>query len=64
MIVASTCSPDRPVFFTRTLSETLTGRVGLAELLPLSMGVRLGIHETFLDRLFGAMNRANAISVA
>ena len=37
---------------TRTLSETLTGRVGLAELLPLSMGERFGMHETFLDRLF------------
>jgi predicted AAA+ superfamily ATPase len=37
---------------TRTLSETLTGRVGLAELLPLSMGERLGMRETFLDRLF------------
>lgn len=37
---------------TRTLSETLTGRVELAELLPLSMGERLGVHETFLDRLF------------
>ena len=37
---------------TRTLSETLTGRVGLAELLPLSMVERLGVRETFLDRLF------------
>lgn len=39
---------------TRTLSETLTGRVGLTELLPLSMGERLGVRETFLDRLFAA----------
>ena len=37
---------------TRTLSETLTGRIGLAELLPLSMGERLGNTETFLDRIF------------
>jgi predicted AAA+ superfamily ATPase len=37
---------------TRTLSETLTGRVGLTELLPLSMGERLGLRETFLDGLF------------
>jgi predicted AAA+ superfamily ATPase len=37
---------------TRTLSETLTGRVGLAELLPLSVGERLGLNETFLDQLF------------
>jgi uncharacterized protein len=36
---------------TRTLSETLTGRVGLTELLPLSMGERLGVHESFLDGL-------------
>ena len=31
---------------TRTLSETLTGRVGLTELLPLSMGERIGVRET------------------
>ncbi|MGD9997095.1 MAG: ATP-binding protein [Ilumatobacteraceae bacterium] len=37
---------------TRTLSETLTGRIGLTELLPLSMGERLGVQETFLDALF------------
>ena len=37
---------------TRTLSETLTGRVGLTELLPVSMGERFGAHETFLDGLF------------
>lgn len=37
---------------TRTLSETLTGRIGLTELLPVSMGERLGVHETFLDGLF------------
>lgn len=39
---------------TRTLSETLTGRIGLAELLPLSMGERLGLRETFLDDIFSA----------
>lgn len=37
---------------TRTLSETLTGRVGLIELLPLSIGERLGARETFLDLAF------------
>lgn len=37
---------------TRTLSETLTGRIGLVELLPLSVGERLGVHEHFLDRAF------------
>ena len=37
---------------TRTLSETLTGRIGLVDLLPLSMGERLGRRETFLDRVF------------
>jgi len=37
---------------TRTLSETLTGRVGLIELLPLSMGERSGTREAFLDSLF------------
>ena len=39
---------------TRTLSETLTGRVGLTELLPLSMGERIGVRETFIDGLFAA----------
>lgn len=37
---------------TRTLAETLTGRVGLTELLPVSMGEWLSVHETFLDGLF------------
>jgi hypothetical protein len=36
---------------TRTLSETLTGRIGLVELLPLSMGERLGVRESFLDAI-------------
>ena len=44
---------------TRTLFETLTGRVGLTELLPLSMGERLGVRETFLDRLFAAPFRSD-----
>jgi predicted AAA+ superfamily ATPase len=39
---------------TRTLSETLTGRVGLIELLPLSMGERMAGLETFVDGLFAA----------
>lgn len=39
---------------TRSLSETLTGRVGLTELLPVSMGERLGVRETFLDSVFAA----------
>ena len=39
---------------TRTLSETLTGRIGLTELLPVSMGERLGRREDFLDAVFSA----------
>lgn len=39
---------------TRTLSETLTGRVGLTELLPFSMGERIGRQETFLGAVFDA----------
>lgn len=39
---------------TRTLAETLTGRVGLLELFPLSIGERAGVHERFLDRVFDA----------
>lgn len=34
------------------LAETLTGRIGLVDLLPLSVGERLGVKETFLERLF------------
>lgn len=34
------------------LSETLAGRAGRLQLWPLSMGERLGVRETFLDRLF------------
>lgn len=37
---------------TRALSETLTGRVGLVELLPLSMGERLDVCERFLECVF------------
>lgn len=36
----------------RGLSETLAGRAGRLLLWPLSMGERLGLRETFLDRLF------------
>jgi uncharacterized protein len=38
---------------TRTLSETLTGRIGIVELLPLSAGELRGTQEQFLDRAFG-----------
>ncbi len=37
---------------TRRLSETLTGRIGLVELLPLSVGERQGVQENFLERVF------------
>ncbi len=37
---------------TRTLSETLTGRVGILDLLPLSAGELRGRHETFVQRIF------------
>ena len=44
---------------TRTLGETLTGRIGLVELLPLSMGERLGVRESFLDGILdGELPRA------
>lgn len=36
----------------RRLSETLTGRIGVLDLLPLSVGEIGGLHETFLDRAF------------
>jgi uncharacterized protein len=36
----------------RGLSETLAGRAGRLQLWPLSMGERLGVRETFVDRLF------------
>lgn len=36
----------------RRLSETLAGRAGRLQLWPLSMGERLGVRETFVDRLF------------
>lgn len=36
----------------RGLSETLAGRAGRLLLWPLSMGERLGVRETFVDRLF------------
>jgi predicted AAA+ superfamily ATPase len=36
----------------RGTTETLAGRAGRAVLWPLSMGERLGIRESFLDRLF------------
>lgn len=36
----------------RGLSETLAGRAGRLRLWPLSMGERLGVRETFVDRLF------------
>ena len=37
---------------TRRLSDTLTGRVGIVELLPLSAGEIRGRTETFIDRVF------------
>jgi uncharacterized protein len=37
---------------TRTLSETLTGRIGLLELLPLSAGEVRGVDESFVECLF------------
>lgn len=36
----------------RGMTETLAGRAGRAVLWPLSMGEKLGIRESFLDRLF------------
>ena len=36
----------------RSLSETLTGRIGLLDLLPLSAGEARGVDETFVERLF------------
>lgn len=36
----------------RSLTETLAGRAGRLTLWPLSMGERLGLRETFVDRLF------------
>jgi uncharacterized protein len=44
---------------TRTLSETLTGRVGIMELLPLSAGELRTTRESFLDCVFnGALGRS------
>ncbi len=37
---------------TRRLSETLTGRIGILELLPLSAGEIRGVHEDFIERAF------------
>lgn len=37
---------------TRRLSETLTGRIGILELLPLSAGEIRGVRETFVERVF------------
>lgn len=37
---------------TRRISETMTGRVGIVELLPLSAGELHGVQETFLDQVF------------
>lgn len=37
---------------TRRLAETLTGRIGIVELLPLSAGEIRGVHEGFLDAAF------------
>lgn len=39
---------------TRRLAETLTGRVAVLELLPLSAGELAGIDETFIEIVFGA----------
>jgi hypothetical protein len=36
----------------RNLGETLTGRVGIVELLPLSAGEIRGVHESFVERAF------------
>lgn len=36
----------------RDLAETLTGRIGKLDLMPLSVGERLGIEENFISRLF------------
>lgn len=50
---------------TRTLSETLTGRIGLIELLPLSMGERLGVREDFLaDLLSGQLPGGSSESLS
>lgn len=38
----------------RNISETLTGRIGIVELLPLSAGELRGTDERFLDRALGA----------
>lgn len=37
----------------RTISETLTGRVGIIELLPFSVGAPNGVEESFVAALFG-----------
>ncbi len=38
---------------TRRLAESLTGRVGIVDLLPLSVGEMRGVHERFLEEAFG-----------
>ncbi len=40
---------------TRRLAETLTGRVGIVDLLPLSAGEIRGSHEGFLDAVFNEL---------
>jgi predicted AAA+ superfamily ATPase len=44
---------------TRRLSETLTGRVGIVEVLPLSMGERHGTTEGFIDAVFQGTSPAD-----
>jgi len=36
----------------RRIGETLTGRIGIVELMPLSAGEIRGLHETFVERAF------------
>jgi predicted AAA+ superfamily ATPase len=48
----------------RSLAETLAGRAGRLTLWPLSMGERLGVRETFLDRLFELDRWLGKMSVA
>lgn len=45
----------------RGISETLAGRAGRVRLWPLSMGERLGVRETFVDRLFEAPDWSQAV---
>lgn len=39
---------------TRHLAETLTGRIGVLELFPFSVGELRGVTESFIERAFGA----------